>query len=100
MNDQGVIFELFSRLLGTVVLSYLLAWLTIQSRSVLPAAVAHATYNAFVTDYSLTFRTPWWPTTFLWAAAGYLLFRYFPVPQTTQQNLEDLQSASEPATGG
>jgi len=101
MNDQGEIFELFSRLLGTVVLSYSLAWLTIQSRSVLPAALAHATYNAFITDYSFTFRTPRWPAVFLWAAVGYALFRYFPVPQAIKEKVEDgLQSTPEPATGG
>lgn len=78
MTDQRVLLTLSERLLGTVVLSYVLAWLTIQSKSILPAGIAHATYNIFITDYSFTFRTPWWLAIVLWAAVGYLLFRYFP----------------------
>jgi membrane protease YdiL (CAAX protease family) len=50
MTAGDVAVEFAARLASAVSLSYVLAWLTIRSESILPAAVSHAIYNNFVTD--------------------------------------------------
>jgi membrane protease YdiL (CAAX protease family) len=72
-----------TRVLGTVILSYALAWLTIWSKSILPAAVAHATFNALLAVDTSKFdrHYDWWVTIAVWLVAGYLLFHLFPPPR-------------------
>jgi len=85
MTTGYVFLHLFSRLLATVAQSYVLAWLTIRSRSVLPAALAHGVFNIFVADPNILIRAPWWLLDFLWCAVGVLLLRRFllsPIDQT------------------
>jgi len=73
MTAQDVCIGLVARLLVTVSLSYVLAWLTIRSASVLPAALAHATYNL---GWSLPIHSPRWLTLLLWAVVGFVLLRF------------------------
>jgi membrane protease YdiL (CAAX protease family) len=82
-TTRDVCIGLVGRLVATVCLSYVLAWLTICSESVLPAAVAHAGYNAFLTAQSLPIRNPEWLTLPLWAATGFVLLRFFAPPSPT-----------------
>jgi len=93
MTAQDVCIGLVARLLVTVCLSYVLAWLTIRSESILPAAVAHATYNL---GWSLPTHSPEWLTLALWAAAGFVLLRFFlpPSPATVAETA--IPPASEP----
>lgn len=77
-TQSGILVHIARRLSATVAYSYPLAWLTLRSRSVLPAAVAHATLNIFILDYSLPERTSSWLLIALWGVLGYVLFRYFP----------------------
>jgi membrane protease YdiL (CAAX protease family) len=76
MTPGGVVLKIATRLAETIVYSYVLAWLTIQSHSILPAAIAHGVLNIFV-FYPLYVNTPWWPHVALWAILGYVLFHYF-----------------------
>jgi membrane protease YdiL (CAAX protease family) len=77
MTAQDVCIGVVGRLLVTVSLSYVLAWLTIRSESILPAALAHATYNL---GWSLPIHSPQWLTLLLWAVAGFVLLRCFLPP--------------------
>jgi membrane protease YdiL (CAAX protease family) len=88
MMPGTVALQIIRRLAGTVAYSYVLAWLTIRSQSILPAAVAHGVLNIFVYD-PLPISTPFWVLVALWTALGYVLFHYFP-PQ-----LNDEVAASE-----
>lgn len=75
-----VLWRLFLRIFNTVTLSFVLGWLTIRSRSILPAALAHATYNVWVMGPSpAMFSAPWWILSVFWAIAGIILFHFFPV---------------------
>ena len=93
MSAQDVCLGLIRRLLGTVCLSYVLAWLTIRAESILPAAVAHAAYYAFLTFRWLPIHNPLWLTDLLWVLTGFLLLRFFPPPTPDT----DVESAIPPA---
>lgn len=78
---QEALNKLCFRLLMCVALNFVLAWLTLCSESILPAATAHALYNVLV--YSPI--GPPFPgkdvlRVALWAVLAYVLFRYWPVP--------------------
>jgi membrane protease YdiL (CAAX protease family) len=93
---RDVCIGLIGRLVATVCLSYVLAWLTIRSESILPAAVAHAGYNAFLTALSLPIRNPEWLTLPLWAVTGFVLLRFFPPPSPAAIAESAIPPASEP----
>lgn len=77
------------RLLDGVVFSFILGWLTLRTRSVLPATVAHGFENVFiVSTFGSRFLTLELVRIFLWGALAYVLFRYWPV------RLEDYSGAS------
>jgi hypothetical protein len=92
-----VCIGLVGRLVGTVCLSYVLEWLTIRSESVLPAAVAHASYNTFLTAQSLAIRNPLWLTLPLWAVTGLVLLRFFSPRSSDTVAESDMPSAPQAA---
>jgi membrane protease YdiL (CAAX protease family) len=96
MTAQAIGIRLVGRLIGTICLSYALAWLTIRSESILPAAVAHASYNAFLGVPSLPAHNPLWLTRLLWAIAGFVLFHFFPLPSPSTDAGTDILPAPEP----
>ncbi len=97
MSYSEVFLRLGMRLAGTVAYAYVLAWLTIRSNSILPAAIAHGVLNMFASAF-LPIRTPGWVLVVLWALMGYLLFRYWP-PQVVAENIETkTPSMPEPAS--
>jgi membrane protease YdiL (CAAX protease family) len=77
MAPVAVFTALAHRLVFVVALSYVLAWLTIRSESVLPAALAHGVFNMFALDGSPTYA-PFWFSMAMWAILACVLFRYFP----------------------
>jgi hypothetical protein len=89
MTLAGVLIGIATRLIDTVVYSYVLAWLTIESQSILPATVAHAFSNILVFYSPLPVRTPFWSLVALWAIAGFILFRYFPPPVIFEETARD-----------
>ncbi|MGA7853194.1 MAG: type II CAAX endopeptidase family protein [Candidatus Acidiferrales bacterium] len=94
MTAREVGIKLIVRLAGTISLSYVLAWVTIRSGSILPAAAAHGTYNIFITGRSLPLHDPPWLSILLWTVGGIALFRYFPSsPNGVDES--DMPSASE-----
>jgi membrane protease YdiL (CAAX protease family) len=98
MKPSDVLLQIAVRLAATLAYSYPLAWLTLRSRSVLPAAVAHSTLNIFIIDYSLPERTSSWLLIALWGIAGYVLFRYFPVGSADFDVAIESTPTTEPAT--
>ena len=82
---SGLSIRLSRRLIETVSQSYVLAWLTIRGRSVLPAALAHAVFNMSVSR-ELPVHSSIWLLITLWGAVGFALFRYSP-PQPEQAEL-------------
>ncbi len=77
MGHQEIILVLLRRLTMAVTLSVILGWITLRSGSVLPAAVVHGLYNAFLAVGAPLPLEPW---TFyaIWLLTGLLLFRYWP----------------------
>jgi membrane protease YdiL (CAAX protease family) len=70
--------HLVSRVSGTIFLSCPFAWLTLKSRSILPATIAHAVYNMTVVGGVILIVNPWWLGPLLWGGLGYVLFRFDP----------------------
>jgi membrane protease YdiL (CAAX protease family) len=93
-RDVGV--QLVVRLATMVSVGYVLAWLTIRSDSILPAAVAHAVYNIFIIGFSFPFSNPRWLSILLWAVAGVVLFHFFPPPSPTTVAESAIPPAPEP----
>jgi membrane protease YdiL (CAAX protease family) len=93
-RDVGV--QLVVRLATMVSVSYVLAWLTIRSDSILPAAVAHAVYNMFIIGFSFPFSNPRWLSILLWAVAGFALFHFFPPPSPTTVAESAIPATPEP----
>lgn len=86
----AVMLQVLWRLCMTISQSYVLAWLTIRSRSVLPAALTHGSYNILL---QMPVRASIWTIPLLWAACAWLLFRYFPVVEAA-----DAEVAAEPGS--
>lgn len=85
-----------TRILGTVALSFPLAWLAIRSRSILPAVLAHAAHNTGIHFPRIPFRELDLMHDLLYLILGYLLFRYFPAPGDGNIN-DGVEPAPEPA---
>lgn len=82
-RNEYVLAFLGFRLFMCITQSFVLGWLTLSSRYVLPAAIAHTFYNIFVTsDLGPSFVGKATVRILLWAAIAYLLFRYWPPPVT------------------
>ena len=80
-TDQEVLAKLGFRMFMCVALSFVLAWLTLRSQSVVPAAVSHALYNALVfSPIGPTFVGKNVLRVALWTVLAYVLFRCWPPP--------------------
>ena len=81
MTTLGVLTHIARRLTETVAQSYVLGWMAIRSRSVLPGTVCHAVFNVTVLwgISPASIRMPFWIEVAAWGTLGYILFRYFPV---------------------
>ena len=78
-TDANVIRALVGRMLGAILIGFALSWLTLRSKSVLPAALAHATQNGL----SECGAPSYWLELGLWALAVFLLFRFWPPRELT-----------------
>jgi membrane protease YdiL (CAAX protease family) len=91
---EAIVLTILYRLYMATAVSYVLGWLTIRSRSVLPAALAHGFYNIFL---FIPGETPGWVILALWAACGWILFRYFPVHAADESVAAEPGPTLEPA---
>lgn len=79
-SHGNVLPQIGWRLVGGVLLSFILGWLTLRTRSVLPSTVAHSFENAFiVSTFGPRFLALGFVRILLWAALAFMLFRYWPV---------------------
>jgi membrane protease YdiL (CAAX protease family) len=72
--------QLFLRIFMALAIGFVLSWMTLQSHSIIPAAVAHALYNALV-NFSPGPSAVSYVRYALWAAAAYILFKYWPISE-------------------
>jgi len=62
-----------------VIHGFVLSWLTLRSKSLLPATLAHGLFNVFVYSKSdFSFPGKHWVHLGLWGVFAYVLFRYWP----------------------
>jgi membrane protease YdiL (CAAX protease family) len=79
-TDLMVLEHLGTRLFMCETLSFVLGWLTLRSKSVFPAAVAHSLYNVVVfSNFGPPFPGKDILRVCLWALLAYMLFHYWPV---------------------
>ncbi len=79
-SHGNVLLQIGWRLLDAVVFSFILGWLTLRTRSVLPATVAHGIENVLVVPtFGPRFLMLALVRNLLWGALAYVLFRYWPV---------------------
>jgi len=79
-TDLMVLEHLGTRLFMCETLSFVLGWLTLRSKSVIPAAVAHALYNVAVfSNFGPPFPGKDIVRLGLWAVLAYALFHYWPM---------------------
>jgi membrane protease YdiL (CAAX protease family) len=94
-SDQGVLVRLGFRIFMCVALNFALAWLTLRSQSVVPAAIAHTLYNVLVSSpIGPQFAGKDVLRVALWAVLAYVLFRYWPVP--SEATLEVITTSASP----
>ena len=95
LTDQEVLVKFSYRMFMCVALNFALAWLTLHSKSVVPAAIAHTLYNVLVfSPIGPQFAGKDVLRIALWAALAYVLFRYWPVPP--EGTLEAVATAASP----
>lgn len=94
MAASVVLITTVRRLIEMVTQSYVLGWLTIRGKSILPAAIAHATFNICLLSQT-RFFAPIWFLIGLWALLAYVLFRYSP-PPALQESTVDLAAPPAP----
>jgi len=77
MSHAAVLSSFARRLLTIIGYAFVLGWLAIRARSVIPAAICHTMLDIWLST-SQPFPTPLWIWLPLWGLAGSLLFRYWP----------------------
>jgi membrane protease YdiL (CAAX protease family) len=79
-SDGAVAVALGLRLARCVAMSGVLGWLTLRTRSILPATLAHAIYNSFVESPAIRWTTGQDIATILsWALLSFVVLRWWPV---------------------
>jgi membrane protease YdiL (CAAX protease family) len=93
-----VLLSLLNRILFCLAMNYVLAWMTLRWKSIVPSGIAHTVWNMLVfapvaspspMDAGLRFVS--------WMALAYLLFRYWPVNVELENPSEILAPSPEPA---
>jgi hypothetical protein len=80
-----------------VTLSFALAWLTLRSGSVIPAAIAHTVYNILIfSGFGIPFAGKSTLRIALWAVLAYILFRHWNVPEEAKIELGTVPASSGP----
>jgi len=98
-TDQGVLAKLGDRIFMCLALNFALAWLTLRSQSIVPAAIAHTLYNVLVSSPNgPQFAGKGVLRVALWAVLAYVLFRYWPVPPQATLGAVTTAANPEPAT--
>lgn len=98
-SHGNVLLQIGWRLLDGVVFSFIVGWLTLRARSVLPATVAHSIENVLVVPtFGPRFLTLALVRNLLWGALAYVLFRYWPVRSEGEPGASAAEVTSQPGT--
>ncbi len=83
LSVGGVLFHLAYRILMCLAMNYVLAWMTLRWKSIIPAGIAHTVSNIVVVA-GINNAIPWSEELRVveWAAIAFLLFRYWPLART------------------
>jgi membrane protease YdiL (CAAX protease family) len=83
LSVGGVFFHLAHRILICLAMNYVLAWMTLRWKSIIPAGIAHTVSNILVVA-GINYQTPWSGELRIleWAVVAFLLFHYWPLAQT------------------
>jgi membrane protease YdiL (CAAX protease family) len=83
LSVGGVFFHLARRILICLAMNYVLAWMTLRWKSIIPAGIAHTVSNILVVA-GINYQTPWSGELRIleWAVVAFLLFRYWSLAQT------------------
>ncbi len=80
LSVGGVMLHLANRIFLCLTLNLVFAWMTLRWNSIIPAAIAHTTWNILVSMQQNTSELwDWEFKVALWAILAYVLFRYWPV---------------------
>jgi len=97
LSDFEIILNLFSRVLFCLILGFVLSWLTLRSKSLVPATLAHGANNVIaLSKATLSFFGQLWVHLGLLALMAYALFRYWPVDKTPKELPSHAAAAIEP----
>ena len=97
---HGSYFQLFERLGGRFLMifgvGFVLSWLTLRSRTIVPATLCHALYNTVIyAPPGLEFAGKGIVRTAVWGVTAIILFRFWPVPtEPSPEALPPPESAS------
>jgi membrane protease YdiL (CAAX protease family) len=99
LSDAAIVGHVFTRVLSCLALGFVFSWLTLKSHSVLPSALAHFVFNVFASlGIRDAFSGSHLLTLTLWAVFAYVLFRYRPVEEAKQTDIQLPVVNPEPAT--
>lgn len=95
LSMAGTVASLFSRVAVCLAIGFVLSWLTLRARSILPATLAHAISNILIgMGFFHGLGLANIPRGILWAVLAYLLFHYG--PPRCDQGAGALPSTAEP----
>jgi membrane protease YdiL (CAAX protease family) len=80
LSVGGVLLNLAFRTLICLAMNYVLAWMTLRWKSIIPAGIAHTVSNILIVA-GINDSIPWISELRIleWAVVAFLLFRYFPL---------------------
>jgi membrane protease YdiL (CAAX protease family) len=80
LSVGGVLLHLANRIFLCLALNLVFAWMTLRWNSIIPAAIAHSTWNILVSMQQNASGLWDWECKFvLWAIVGYVLLRFWPI---------------------
>jgi len=80
LSVDGVLLHLANRVFLCLALNYVFAWMTLRWSSIIPAAIAHSTWNILVSmQQKISELWDWERPLALWAILAYVLLRFWPI---------------------
>jgi membrane protease YdiL (CAAX protease family) len=83
LSASGVVLHLINRIFICLAMNYVLSWMTLRWKSVIPAGITHTISNILVVA-GVNIAIPWNGELRIleWALVAFLLWRYWPFAQT------------------
>jgi membrane protease YdiL (CAAX protease family) len=98
LNFAEVLLQLVFRIAFCVALNFVLAWMTLRWKSIIPAGLAHTVWNIIVTSGIVVgFEWRWGVDIFSWAVVAVVLWRYWPIENPTESTSIPTDAPEVPA---